>query len=514
MKRKSSQKCVLPGKVLVLSLLILNIWIINYNYINFVDSDDASELILARQLVSEGNIISQNWYYSTELRVLNTQLVYMFLFLFTSSFKLVRILGQTVLSCLLLASYYFGLYSIDKDKAGVRFWKTAFLLLLPAGRRGKPWIFLAMKGYYVPHICISFLALGMICHMIKSHGRTKRWMAAGIILGFLSGLGGIRSLQLTYLPLVMSVVWMFWNTLTGSGWEEAKCILRKTEGVFLCALSALAGYLVNDIYLKTIYHFQSFGETLYNPLTMTAVETTVREYLKTLGYIEWEKTFSFKGIGNALACAFALLFLFSLPKVYRGMKKCKLVEQMVFSYALLSFAFNIFTCIITNNILSRYIMASIVPSIYFLILLESSSIYRKLEWSICGTILLTGIIGYLEVAEVVINEDKLNAIQYIEDHGNSYGYATFWNANVITELLDGQISFRNLEYNSDTGTLTESNWLEPVEDIPPDEPVIGIFEKYEIEKVDFYAQQTVYEDETFIILEFASRVEAEMMLGL
>ena len=63
MKRKSSQKCVLPGKVLVLSLLILNIWIINYNYINFVDSDDASELILARQLVSEGNIISQNWYY-------------------------------------------------------------------------------------------------------------------------------------------------------------------------------------------------------------------------------------------------------------------------------------------------------------------------------------------------------------------------------------------------------------------------------------------------------------------
>ena len=187
---------------------------------------------------------------------------------------------------------------------------------------------------------------------------------------------------------------------------------------------------------------------------------------------------------------------------------------MVFSYALLSFAFNIFTCIITNNILSRYIMASIVPSIYFLILLESSSIYRKLEWSICGTILLTGIIGYLEVAEVVINEDKLNAIQYIEDHGNSYGYATFWNANVITELLDGQISFRNLEYNSDTGTLTESNWLEPVEDIPPDEPVIGIFEKYEIEKVDFYAQQTVYEDETFIILEFASRVEAEMMLGL
>ena len=97
-----------------------------------------------------------------------------------------------------------------------------------------------------------------------------------------------------------------------------------------------------------------------------------------MGYIEWEKIFSFKGICNALACVFAFLFLFSLTKVYRSMKNCKFVEQMVFSYALLSFAFNIFVCTITNNILSRYIMASIVPSIYFLIFLESSSIYRKI----------------------------------------------------------------------------------------------------------------------------------------
>lgn len=391
--KNSLQKYIWLGKVLMLVLLILNIWTINHNYINFIDSDDASELILARQLVSEGNIISQNWYYSTELRVLNTQLVYMFLFLFTSSFKLVRILGQTVLSCLLLISYYFGLYSIDKDKAGVRFWKTAFLLLIPVGGRGEPWVFLAMKGYYVPHICISFLALGIICQMIKIYNSTKRWIAAGIILGFLSGLGGIRSLQLTYLPLVTSAVWMFWNTLIGSGWEEAKCTLRKIAGAFPCALAAFAGYLINDICLKKIYHFQSFGETLYNPLTLTAVEKVIREYLKTMGYIEWEKIFSFKGICNALACAFALLFLFSLTKVYRSMKNCKFVEQMVFSYALLSFVFNIFVCTITNNILSRYIMASIVPSIYFLIFLESSSIYRKIGGGYLRSIIVDGDYG-------------------------------------------------------------------------------------------------------------------------
>ena len=132
---------------------------------------------------------------------------------------------------------------------------------------------------------------------------------------------------------------------------------------------------------------------MYNPLTLTAVEKTIREYLKTMGYIEWEKIFSFKGICNASACVFAFLFLFSLTKVYRSMKNCKLVDQMVFSYALLSFAFNIFVCTITNNISSRYIMASIVPSIYFMILLESSSICRKLGGGYLRSITVDGDYG-------------------------------------------------------------------------------------------------------------------------
>ena len=41
----------------------------------WLDSDDSAEMILAELLSREGGILSKNWYYSTELRVLNTQLV-------------------------------------------------------------------------------------------------------------------------------------------------------------------------------------------------------------------------------------------------------------------------------------------------------------------------------------------------------------------------------------------------------------------------------------------------------
>ena len=52
-----------------------------------LDSDMSSELILGKLLAEEGGILSTNWYYSTELRVLNTQLVYKLLFTFTDDFS-------------------------------------------------------------------------------------------------------------------------------------------------------------------------------------------------------------------------------------------------------------------------------------------------------------------------------------------------------------------------------------------------------------------------------------------
>ena len=44
------------------------------------DSDASSELVLAELLSRQGSILSSDWFYSTELRVLNTQLVYAPLF--------------------------------------------------------------------------------------------------------------------------------------------------------------------------------------------------------------------------------------------------------------------------------------------------------------------------------------------------------------------------------------------------------------------------------------------------
>ena len=52
-----------------------------YKYgMNNVDADNSSEMVLSRLLADEGTFFSRNWFYSTELRVLNTQIVLSLLF--------------------------------------------------------------------------------------------------------------------------------------------------------------------------------------------------------------------------------------------------------------------------------------------------------------------------------------------------------------------------------------------------------------------------------------------------
>ena len=84
-----------------------------------LDSDMASEMVLADLLNKEGGVLSQNWYYSTELRVICQQLLFKLgLLVFPGSWHAARLLAQGLLSALLAASYLFF-------ARGAGLWKSA-----------------------------------------------------------------------------------------------------------------------------------------------------------------------------------------------------------------------------------------------------------------------------------------------------------------------------------------------------------------------------------------------------
>ena len=74
-------------------ILFILIWFVvvlfDYKYGKaYLDSDMASEMVLAKQLNTEGVLLSKNWYYSTELRIFgNAQLLRIFLLLFPNNWR-------------------------------------------------------------------------------------------------------------------------------------------------------------------------------------------------------------------------------------------------------------------------------------------------------------------------------------------------------------------------------------------------------------------------------------------
>lgn len=122
---------------------------------NRLDADMASEQLLANLLAQEGGVMSTNWYYSTELRVLNTQLVMAPLFRLFTSWHTVRVVGSVVLILLYLAAWFWFGRSAKLKYSGLL---GAGLLVLPYGALYRQYV---LEGlYYIPHIAISFVVLG------------------------------------------------------------------------------------------------------------------------------------------------------------------------------------------------------------------------------------------------------------------------------------------------------------------------------------------------------------------
>lgn len=516
--KKAERWYAVVGIIMLAAILAVNAWMTSKFYFNFITSDDGSELVFSRMLAAEGGILSKNWYYSTELEILNMPLVYSFLFRFTSDFKLVRILGQVILSGILLASYYFCLYSIDKHLAAVRFCKTAFLLLVPIS---DAWVFLSMKTYYVPHVAVSFVALGLACQIQKENISIKKKaivLAAGMLLAFVGCLEGMRHIQMAHLPLLLSSLWVLWNCLERHGWDWRK--IRFPVGVaanVIWLLSAGAGVAVNKFVLSPMYNVRSYyNEKFTETVGFENIETVWNTFLETTGYGGEQSLLSVGGVCNALAVVSAVALLCLLLYVVRNIAKFPSEEQLVWGFLVLSFGFCIFICTVLHYGQSRYIMACVAPMILFLILLEKQPVIKQylLLSGICCVILIFGYKEYRNIQASTANEELRNVYNYIVENDCTYGYSTFWAGNLLTELTNGRFESRNVRGDYENGKLILWPWLTPVNVEYRDEPVIAVIQKRRVEDLPLPENWSLLmEDEAYAVYKVPDHREMEEYLN-
>ena len=197
--------------------------------LNRLDADMASEQLLANLLAQEGGVMSTNWYYSTELRVLNTQLVMAPLFRLFTSWHTVRVVGSVVLILLYLAAWFWFGRSAKLKYSGLL---GAGLLVLPYGALYRQYV---LEGlYYIPHIAISFVVLGCAVRILRGGWRLAP--AAGMVLfSFAAALGGPRQLFILNIPLTVAAALLCWLDAPPAD------TLRGVAGAYPCGGCCRAG---------------------------------------------------------------------------------------------------------------------------------------------------------------------------------------------------------------------------------------------------------------------------------
>ncbi|MCR4589022.1 MAG: hypothetical protein K5682_11480 [Lachnospiraceae bacterium] len=517
-------------------LLLLNIGFIE----NRIDSDMAAEMIFSKLIAEQGKILEPTgWFYSTEFRIIYTQLIMAPLFRICSDWATIRIITNVVTYILLLGSYFYMMEMTETEK-NVRVW-TACLLLLPFS--DNMCLHMHMGNTYMFHVILIFFAVGLFLRLAatkEKRGSGLRFvlqMVTFLVLSLIMGMSGVRYLMSFFAPLLLTVFVLWYQSAGVKRLQELQTsehkqflnafvetiidpdTLRKICVSILGTFFALAGYVMNRSVLSKIYDFASYEGVdfvkIYEGIFMERLQDTIGSLIMLFGYIPDRSVMSARGIVSV----FALLTLGTLTVLFFRTRKKYGKGQFMVVFLETAFLLSTFLLLFTKSTnVPRYY----IPSVIFMV--PVIAVYYSRECRIFERVafLLLMILGFgvltlkaeVSYATNSTNESRMKSIEWLKNQSYTFGYATYWNANITQELSNGQLVVANIMEPESLGFFKWSS--EAAYYIPSGEdggkvPEGKVFLLLSNEQVEKYSQapairkgEKVYVDEAFTVYSFGS----------
>jgi len=462
--------------VIVLCLSFYTTW---QTSLYCLDGDASSELVLAHHLNETGQVLSRDWYYSSELRVLNTQLVYAPLFSIFSDWTMVRFTGAMIMQGLLVLSFFY-LGRQAKLSWGARFLGGALLLLPVSTAYGR---FVLYHSYYMPHIALSFaiVALFMSCMRHLTNRRKLHAFVRFALLGALSlgsGLGGVRQGVVTHVPLLfLLVVFLFQDAKDKS---LSDVIKTHACGILIAAAASAAfalGYIVNVRYLSSWFVFSDYSTLMIDLLDPLKLPDILFGLLHSFGFRDNLRALSVLGI-LSVSAVFSLVFFLvrSVLLLNQRERTHSPAHRLVglFFLSALTVMLSVFLLIDSGWYYPLYLLPATIWFIPLLSVLYDAMPARAAQLTRADACLLLTVVllfanGFANAAffatggklfaqryEGVGYEDMTLAqklqkpVEFLLENGYELGYSQFWSSNPVTEMSDGKIKMINLlvhQYN-------------------------------------------------------------------
>jgi len=437
-----------------------------------LDSDMASEMVLANILNKEHSIsgMTQSWYYSTELRFLHTHILFRLgLLAAPNNWHVARVLAMA-LGLGLLAFSIVLVYAVSGMKS-VGFY-AATLCLLPLGS----WYFwqTLIGGQYIPYIFISMISVALTIVLSKQTKGGTQFIFIGllVLLGVASGFNGVKQLMVFYAPFVLASIIMIIYCIRKDG--ELPGFLLKNRREFrvvlfsaVAAFSSFLGFVVNSKVFSEKYHFMSFEEA---KIQGGSTLEDLRNYIWSFGYAEDKLVMSINGVAALLGLLIGVLTLICAFRLFCRFDELSFEKQYLTLISVTSIGFSVFIFSYVGGGIQYF--QPVVPFGLFLIVMEFETERFVLgNGKLISCFVLAAVLSVVSIGTMKNEFDKplhdyrarkemVDLVEWLESQEYAKGVATFWDANIITELSDGKIDMWTI-CNQKSDELYE--WLQRVD---------------------------------------------------
>jgi len=453
-------------------LLLSFISIFSYQHgAQWLNSDHSSEMVLGKLLAEENSFVSRNWRYSTEIRLLYQTIFTMPLFKLIGRYEnwaLIRALVILLNNLVLTLSYLFLTKQMKIQTKWICI--TSLFLILPISF--DYWDIVLFGGYYIFFIAQLFCCLGLFIRLAGSDTTRTRLIDFILFtaLSFILGVQGIRSLLCVHIPLLIVCIYLY-----------SKSTQKKNYPLFLGCYSffvCCAGFAVNYL-LHFWYNFHSFDSMRLVDLYAEFFSKLGQSLVSLAGFFGLSvlsSLLSAYGLFSVITIIGTFILFCSVIKSIRQQGRGE--YQFIPVFFLVSVVFNIFVFIVVDEVITnRYFIPFMVLYIPLVAILfshaEKTYGYLKRMVIISGIVLFVIGQGYLNFQNIIgqnRNSARKGYIQYLLNNQLNYGFATFWNANVTTELTNGKIDLAGLEphgLDPDVNKFRIQGWLNQVKFYSP-----------------------------------------------
>ena len=487
--------------------------------IQHTNDDLASEVFLAQEAFHSHTFWPTSWCYSTEIRLLNTQLITVPLFLFVKNLVTIRAL-TAIFCCVILfvAGWWFAhVLQIRQN------WLKLFcsVLLITPFSAGW-WGVVQFGNYYIPHIVFSFAYVGLFLSLMEKETKSKN--ATFLVLAFFTGLSSIRYLLIFAFPLAVLAVyrtvketynqkcWNVWDAI-GNNASSRKATLGFVIGGF--------GYLCNSLVLKRLYSFSEWNTVAFNQIGDITFTRLHNDLFTLMGYRNRVSVLSPLGLSNVLFYVMVVFLVICLIATLKH-KHVSALQRFYLEFTLTCTLITTFFYVNVDYI-SRYFIMTLVFYIPVLaILIEDVSVasFRRylLGTSAAVVLFANGFATLQYISYTDENTSQYAVTDFLMKKGYRYGYATFSHANLTWFLSNGTIEVANLDKKKIDGVQVLSkdyrlaHWLTSKRFDNPDyhageECFLLVDEaQYQVCKFDsvFAGGKEVYDDGDYRVFEFIS----------